>query len=527
MTKSTQTPTPAGFTPPASKCSYVAYQATPERIGNPDTGEAIDLRPSVFIREFPSVLVSRITRKVHREGTKDQFETASVTFDAASVKVDGFTKDFGASVQVGGPVLSTLEEAHKRGAPVYVAIETARKARPRGGTYDAAAYIHDLRGAKADGSGGNANTTEENCWNVVVGCGPAGAGPEYIVFAGDLRSDPAEWESLRRNRDHTLPPAGWRIDRGGITPSATAAASGGGNVDVQALAHTIAEQVRATLAPAFQGAPSRVRPPQREQYAQEAKPWEPWNTDGRVNLSSYGITKDRYTFAEAVALLTDDTGEPAITGDGDAFLNTAWALADTLLLMADHVQAQVSGHRPNRDQGSHKEAARWCSTVYTDLPPSFGTRFTPEVAAGPETMQAWAEKVIPVAARLFARSAERVTATLVGDTPTPAPQGHSVATQGPPPAQQAPQGDPQGQGMVTDNHGMVAAWEGLLASVGQAEHPERFTHLLIETFGQGVLSRIPADAFAAHLSTWQANSRGFSQAAYEAHMRAMTAGSPT
>lgn len=506
MSKPIQRPTPEGFTPPPYKHEYVAYNADPYRTGDPATGEAVELRPSVFVREYPEVKVASVERKVS-ESRGETWEYGYVTFDASSLNVDGYKKNFGASVQVESPAMAILEEAHRRGAPVYAALETVRKPRTKSGeSIDPAAYIHDLRGAQKDGNKGNSNTTTDNCKNIVAAVGVAG-NPSSIVFTGESRTDPAEWASLRTNKDHTLPPNGWKVSQGGIVRST--AGSAGGSVDVAAVAAAVAQKMSTSRGP----------------VATEGKPWEPLNSDGRVNLSSYMVSKSRFTFESACALLSD---RPP-SSDGAAFIADAWLLTDLLLWMADTVQSNVTGARPNRSEGSHKEAARWCAVAYQTLPGTpagDGLAFPESGISDRDVAKAWADRVVAAASGLLSRTAEHAERYIKGDD-APIEQAPSQA---PPPSapNPSPQTAPQTAAVtVSADAGLVAEWEGLLSALGQSGHPERFSPLLIETFGAGVMSQIDAAAFAARLSEWKANPDAFNNSAFDAFNRSAKSSAPS
>lgn len=521
--KPTQRPTPEGFTPPDYKSEYVAYTAEPFRTGNPETGEATELRASVFVREFPEVKVASVERKT-KEVRGEEFTYGYVQFDAKSLNVAGYELDFGSNVQVESPAFALLEEAHKRGVPVYVALETSRKARNRDGEQiSKAAYIHDLRGANVDGTNSNNNTTRSHCKNTVAAVGVPGD-PSSIVFTGESSTDPSEWGSLRKNRDHTLPPNGWRIAQGGIEPSNSGS---GGPVDINAVADAVAQRMTSQ-----QGRPS----PQRSgPIAAEGKPWEPLNSDGRVNLSSYMVSKTRFTFETATAMLTEHT-TPA--SDPQQFIADAWLLTDLLLWMADAVQSNVTGGRPNRSEGSHKEAARWCalaSETLSGTPAGEGLAFPESGVRDREAAQAWANRVVSVATSLFSHTAAQTERHIKGEDAPPAAAPQQAAptpqadTPGPAPQeQQAPPAAP-GQsagGTVADDAALVAEWEGLLAALNQAEHPERFSPLLSETFGAGVLSHIDADAFRQQIAQWKSNREAFNHEAYAAFERARKSSAP-
>lgn len=509
MSKPTQRPTPEGFTLPPYKHEYVAYQEAPYRTGNAETGEADEMRASVFVREIPSIKVRTIE---HKQSTSrgETFAYAHVTFDAESMGTEGFRNDFGANVQAGGPVLALLEQAKERGAPVYVALETVRKARTSDQqTIDHAAYIHDLRGAARDGSKGNVGDTGRNCKNLVAGVGVAGD-PSTVVFAGDMRSDPAEWASLRKNRDHTLPPAGWKVSQGGIV-RATSGSGSGDPANIDAIADAVAERMSSLNS-------GRVA-------ASENKPWEPLNSDGRVNLASHVVAKTRYTYIEATRLLTEHT-TPA--SDPQHFIADTWLATDLLLWMADEVQAAVTGKRPNRSEGSHKEAAQWCRTAYATLsgtPAGEGLTFPESGVSDTARARQWADRVVAVAAGLFSRAATSTEQYLTGATPATVQSPGSGQAPADPPAPQ-PQATSPEDGPAAGDAETVAAWESLLATVGQAEHPERFTPLLTETFGAGMLAQIGSAALRQQITTWSQDPPAFSQAAYDAWQRAATATAP-
>lgn len=517
--KPVQRPTPEGFTPPDYKVEYVAYNAAAYRTGNPETGEATDFRSSVFVTEYPEVKVATIERKT-KQSRGEEFAYGYVTFDAASLNIDGLTKNFGGSVQADSPAFDLLEEAHRRGAPVYAARETVRKQNGADGKIDPTAYIHDLRGAQKDGTKGDVGATGQNCFNVISAVGAAGD-PSSIVFTGDLRSDPAEWASLRRNRDHTLPPSGWRISQGGITPADSGT---GGSVDVAALADAVAQRLRPQSAPA---APAPNGQPVRSAHASEGKPWEPLNSDNRVNLSSWIVAKERYTLTTACDLLVEHT-TPA--SDPQAFLADAWSLTDLLLWMADAVQSNVTGARPNRADGSHKEAARWCSIAYNTLPGTpagDGLSFPATGVTDRKAAEVWARQVIEVATGLFTSAAQRVERYVKGD---PAPAQQQPHTQQQSQQQPAAAEAPASGSSAADDDSLVAEWNDLLAQIGQAEHPERFGPVLSATFGEAMLSQIDAGAFRERLSQWKADPRGFEEtavAAFRGHMNATAPQPPT
>ena len=259
------------------------------------------------------------------------------------------------------------------------------------------------------------------------------------------------------------------------------------------------------------------------QHATEGRVWEAWNSDGRVNLGSWLASKERATFTAACDLLD---AHPDSTS-AETYVDDAWTLTGCLLWLADTVQSATSGARPNRENASHKEAARWCEVVYGTLAgspvadpagdlafPSTGVRDMP-------ALRAWAARVEPVATGLYRKAAQRIEQNLTGGDRAKG-QGHPGT-----PAPAEPEVPSPVTGPVTQQPGMMAGWEGLLAAIGQSEHPERMTHLLAETCGAPVLSQIDAATFGPLLAAWQADPSAFSNAARAAWQRAMTAGAPS
>lgn len=501
------------YAAPEHPTNYVAYAKEPSRVGNADTGEATDFRPSLFVREYPSILVKGFTRK-QGEYKGETFQFASVKFDAASAGMSGFKQDFGASIEAAGPACDLLEQAYNQNKPVRVVVETVRRTRnaDTGDPISPLTYIHDLRGAQADGKRGNANQTGQTCKNIVAGVGAAGNGSSFVLTS-EVQSDPAEWAVLRTNRDHTLPPTGWRVHEGGIIPTGTASATGAA-VD----ADDVASRVAAILKPIMSGTTTdRPRPKAQESHSVEAKPWEPWNSDGRVNLGGYLMVAERALFDEAVRLVAsvDQPGE---------VLQSAWRLVPVLRGMADAVQVNTygSGARPDRGAKSHVEASKWVSWVYTTLAtvPGFEhLAFTQDVLDG--DMDAWAQNVVTQASQLFTQAAGSVESYLgaptdategassTSQTTTAEPPQKSQSDQDESPSQPEPHTEPEPETASLDEWATTASnpaakerYEALLNRAGQAAHPERFHPLLIERFGAWTLADIPLTDFEKALDEW-------------------------
>ncbi|MDN5894434.1 MAG: hypothetical protein L0H93_10455 [Nocardioides sp.] len=521
------------YTPPErAKVEYVAYTRVPKRFGNSETGEATDFRSSVFVREFSSVLVKSYENK-SGEFHGETIRWGAVIFDAASLGMEGYKIDFGGQVEAGGEAAVLLERAHKEQKPVMVAIETIRrgKSKSAGDEIDCTDYVHDLRGAQADGQKGNSNMTGDNTKNRIVGVGAAGH-PETFVFTSELTTDPTEWLSLRVNVDHTLPPAGWRIHKGGIIPSQNATA-GGDTVDVDDLAARVAERLRPIMSGNSAGRP---RPTQNDGFATESKEWEPWNSDGRVNLGGYLLAKERAVFAEAHRMVTEV--------DPTASVDEAWGLVPVLHWMADTVQHATygAGARPNRTAKSHFEASKWAAYVYTTLAERDSTyAFTKDAVSDPAAQQVWAKAVVEAASGLYRMAATNVETHLTGRAPAqstepipaPAPEKtHSAAPAAQGPEQKPEQGpapkatsgeasDPQTTNLdewinTAANPALVERYDGLLTTAGQAGNPERFHALLESQFGSWQMTQIAHDDFEKALAQWEADVDAFTKAAYAA-----------
>ena len=535
---------PNDFALPEHPCNFIAYTALPVQVPHPESGEGVDgFRPQIFVREYPSILVKKVEVKPY-PGGKDGETFGYVTFDAVSTGMENFTRDFSASVETTGDALAMLQRAQSEGLPVYVALETIRRAKGKGGNtaIDPTTPIHELRGAQPDGQKGNSNQTGDNCRNVLVAVAPAGH-VNHLVVTSEARSGVAEWPSLRRNKTGALAPAGHRVFANGVIPNG--AASAGPALDMEALAAAIVALLPGLGAAAAPGAVApqsgspaaapMVRPPVRRAHAIENQPWKPWNTDGRLNLSSYPVGKERAAFRDAVTLL-------AATGPTDpaTLLVEAWTLSGVLLWMADKVQSTVSGVAADRTEGSHNHAAQWVKYVYTELSnlPGFEKyAYTPNHRADREAANVWVMAVCEAASGLYGRAVNNVSQLLAPGEPVPfppqppteAPAADAATVQSPTaaPAPAAPadaasaavtraRGTAAENMKVTDSASLTSRYETLLATVGEAAHPERFAPLLSNMFGSSILSGIPAPAFAQALPGWEADPAAFAKAAQDA-----------
>lgn len=499
-----------GYTAPTRKTEFVAYTLTPKRFGNAETGEATDFRSSVFLREVPSVMVKAYENK-SGEFHGEVIHWGSVTFDAASLDIEGFKNDFGGQVEVGTAAAELLERAHREGKPVMVAIETVRRGKNKstGVEIECTDYIHDLRGAQKDGQKGNSNMTGDACKNRIVGVGPAGH-PDAFTFTSELTTDPAEWPALRTNTDHTLPPTGWRVHKGGIIPTQNASHA---PIDVDELVDRVVAKMKPIVTV---DSSQRPRPPQRDGVVAEAKEWEPWNRNGAVNLGGYLLSKERAVHGEAHRLVTEV--------DPTASVEDVWNMVPVLMWIADTVQANAygPGAAPNRAAKSHFEASRWAAHVYDTLSESEPKyAFTKQVVRDLDEQQAWARGVVDAATALFRHAAANVEAHLTGQPPQRAPEPAPV-----PPQESAPTADSTATHTPATSQdeasstaatpALVERYDSLLTSAGQAGTPERFHALLERKFGSWQMSEISHDAFEKALTTWEADVDAFIRAAFAA-----------
>lgn len=495
------------YQPPNRKTEYVGYDRRVFREGNTESGEAADVRASVWVREFPSVKVAHANLK-STQANGETFEYGEVKFDPSSVVLSNSGQtmkyEFGGSITP-GPALDLLMEAQRRGAPVSVIIETQRrtKALDDKRRIGALESIIALRGGTPDKPGGNANDTKNNCNNVIVGVAPAGR-PDMLVLTHETRTDPAEWEQLRRNARHDLPPSGWKVLDGGITRAGSNGATG---VELDELAAALADRLGVAQATAnTKGGPRRG-------HAHEAKPFDLMNSDGRVNPGSYAMARERALLAEAVELLTTAGCDQANMG---AFLERAHQVKAILSWMGDQVQMRVTGkNTPDRMASSSKEAGFWIKFVYTTL-----AGYEPSLAEQDQT-RAWATSAVTMAATLYAQAVGDL-AGFLGENPAdqspllagkdpsgPAEQTQQIAASTPQQETKA-ESSPSPQ---TDGGDLRGRYLALLETVNLASSPADVNPLLDKTFGTHMLAQVNPARLHNSLTQWEADPLAFRQAA--------------
>lgn len=137
-------------------------------------------------------------------------------------------------------------------------------------------------------------------------------------------------------------------------------------------------------------------PGRRGPRVAEAKPWEPYNSDGSRNLGSYEVGA-----AERMVLLAHDllvTRARRVTADtGEPFTppppGQVHSLARRLLAAADNAQARVrSDGRTDRMDGSHSRCRAAVRAGLEVYPVPWG--------ASPEELKEWVEQLSTHAALL-------------------------------------------------------------------------------------------------------------------------------
>lgn len=530
------------FTRQTHPTSWIGYNAaptkpTPVRLTADGAVEQKPVRPEVYVREFTSIKVKeiKVSDREGRGGTR----SVSVTFDAASSETGSDKKlkhDFSGSTQAGTDVHNALTYAHEQGLPMYVAIETRRRYKSKGGeVIPYTVPMHVLRGSAPDGTSANSNITGQNCANVIAVVGPA-ADPSTNIISAEAATNPAEWDQFRHNRDGSTPPQGWvRVFTAegaaggaiveGEPPAAAAGAGAGGGVDAQQVADLVVAKMLGQ---------SPDRPVQRLRSV-EGKQWETTNLDGRLNPASYVVQSIRWARKDAVELVSSAAyAESDLAADlGDARLaRAATELIKPLMWAADRVQNTAVGYK-RQAEPSWREAAKWVAQVASAEQP-YSLAFIEDREAGSE----WIKSVAAAAGDLYVLALE-IASGIVGAPIGDGPEGDQHATEQAPQPQQAPQGAPQStsgqqalqqaqetpqeaqepqsqQVTMAEVPELVARWDALIEHIGMAQHVNQLNPILAKTFGTYLSSQIPADAFAGHLQQWESNSNQFFELAKRA-----------
>ncbi|WP_137726343.1 hypothetical protein [Prescottella subtropica] len=541
------------FTRQTHNTSYVAYTKAPSkpvpvRVGGGEV-ENLPVHSQVFIREFMSIEIDSVDSPRSQE---QRSPSLYVKLNAASAKNEhgetiGLRENFGASIQAGGELENAVRHAHANKTPLYVAIETKRKYRNL--DKEVISYltpINELRGATKEGKGteSSAGMTRSNCSNVIVAIGPA-ADPHTNMLSGEAVTDPLAWATFRNNHAGELVPAGYtRVadaegqPTGAIIERAAAPAPAATTVDVDALADAVAARLL-TGSSAVDTPPAATRPQLRNARSREAKPWEPFNSDGRVNAGSYLTSGWRNTWAGAMILLENalyteqDLAEqeqraPRLL-DVPALTTAATSLTNLLLEMADQVQAAVVG-AANRMDRSHGEAGRWVHQIASRLVP-FGLQMLSDDTA----RDTWRKTVVAQATAVFGGAMQSVAQHLdeqYGDATPINDASKAAASQAAQQARQqeraaanqsAPAGQETAGGQSTAANtpeALAGRWQALIAQCKLRGHEDRVVPFLVKVAGTGDVTQIPAAEFADMLTAWESNPQRFVEFAATAYQQA-------
>ncbi|APE12528.1 hypothetical protein BO226_24500 (plasmid) [Rhodococcus sp. 2G] len=548
---------PEQFTRQAHNTSYVAYTKDPSKkpvavqVGT--EVENLPVYSQVYIREFVSIEVDSIDAARSQE---QRSPSLYVKFNAASAKNEngepiGLRENFGASIQAGGELERAIRHALSNRIPLYVAIETKRKY--RNADKEIVSYltpINDLRGAQKDGKGTerSASMTRSNCSNVVVVVGPAD-NPNSNLISSEAVTNPLQWNMFRSNHEGDLIPAGFirAIDAegnptGAIIERASAPAPSAAtvDVDVDALAEAVAARILASSGP--NGAPQApgARPPLRNAHAMEAKPWDPFNSDGRVNAGSYLISGWRNTWAGAMILLENaiyneqmlaeqEQRQPHLL-DMSALTMAATNLTTLLLVMADQVQAAVVGQAKRMDR-SHGEAGKWIHQIASRLVPFELTMLSDDTARA-----TWRKTVVAQATAAFGGALQSVGAYLDEQYGTAAPVNdasrsasrqaeHQARRDESAAAPEPTRGATQGSETVAATTVTSAAadaelmqrWRNLLTRCKLAGHEHLVAPFLVKVCHTADLTQVAAENFAERIAIWEDQPQRFIDAARTAY----------
>lgn len=136
---------------------------------------------------------------------------------------------------------------------------------------------------------------------------------------------------------------------------------------------------------------------------EEAKPWEPFNTDGSVNLGSYAVTAS-LGMAELAYELIMERNRTEAARTGAALVPPPWgqvkALARRLLSACDRAQAALrSDGRVDRMDNSHTRARGAVRSALDVYPVPWGAEAA-DVGAWVDTLAAHATELIRIAVAL-------------------------------------------------------------------------------------------------------------------------------
>lgn len=545
--------------------SFVAYEAKASRTPLPilvgDREEKAHIHPEVFIREYPHIKVKSI------KPADNGGNGLAVEFDPESVPVAEGSKPLrrpiNANTVAGTDIEKALRWAHDNDEPVYLGVEFRRKYRNSSKQvipYDTP--IMTLRGCDADGNATDASqgASRENISKVLAVVGPVSQ-PDRMLISPEVRSDPLTWPAVRSNRIGATPPLEWvRITRTDGTPGGAAIPkttwteltnTGGGSLD-EATMNRLADAVAARLsAPAAASSAGLTRPAQQSSRSVEAKRWEPFNSDGRINAGSYAVTAllalrdvaltalGDSNYAEAAAAA--DEGRTPTLLTAEEITNRATSLAPVLAGVADRIQSSITGRPANRIDGSYVTATKTLrQIVLRDLP------LTAATVADPEASKKWLDAVadlgMTVAAAVIA-STEGYLETVAEPAPVNDASGRGqrqAARQNPPtesrPAttaanrsvQQPPQPNFSTDATTAPVASVTSRNTATLNDLVQLVDGMTLLHLkpmVAATFGTSDLELIDPDKLTRFANTWKEDPDRFRESARIAYTQATKAAS--
>lgn len=370
--------------PGGSGANFVAYGSS-ERVADPQTGDAISVRPQVFVKYFPQIKVKEL-QEGGRSGDKKGLVT--VHFDPTSVSIGEdrtLKEEIKAHVDADESTLDILREAQENDRYVGVGIETQRKAKNADSKAPISPLtpIHALRGAKEpDGTGATMNDSYDNTSNRLALVN--GRSTKHIL------SDPAEWKALANNRAGDLPPEGWRnyapgedwTQYGAAVQSENSAGGQGAHIDQDGLLSAIKGIVDDALAEhvpegPFQQASGRPISRGGGGRFREGLVYDTRTSVGGVNLGGYVPSAWHWVVRWSYGVLSGLAEK-----DTEVDVSEAWDFADVVMNLADKVQVQsylqineerhhqvIQTAMPDRTAASHRDAQRWVEWSVDNLHP--------------------------------------------------------------------------------------------------------------------------------------------------------------
>lgn len=368
--------------PGGSGANFIAY-GSQERVADPQSGEAITVRPQVYVKYYPQIKVKEL-QEGGRSG--DKADLVTVHFDPTSVSIgDGRTlkEEIRAHMDADDPTIPTLRQALENDTAVGIGIETQRKAKNADtkAAISPLTHIHALRGAQEpDGTKATTNDSFANTSNRLALVN--GQGTKHIL------SNPWEWKSLVSNKAGDLPPDGWRnfapgenwAEFGAAIASDNAApanaGSGGAGFDPSELLGSIEKIVNQSVNDALLqhgegGHSGGGRPVTRGGRFREGPAYDPRTSLGYVSLGGYVPTAWHWAVRWAHVTLRGFLEEGA-----EVDQSQAWDVAEAMMIMADQVQvnaylaiSEEKHHQaiqvavPDRTAASHRDAERWVQWV--------------------------------------------------------------------------------------------------------------------------------------------------------------------